>query len=102
MVDGDERIYGTQTTSQKMVSAPYIEFEYFPNGDPYNRFDDNWPPVYQIRVNATSMDDWGSHKLKLYFELEEYPGVSVSNGGTGSDANDEFWELDIQVEYCIV
>lgn len=78
-----------------MVAAPYLEFEYFPSGDPYDRFNSDWPPVYQIRVNATSMDDWGSHNLKLYFELDEYAGVAVSNGGTGSDANLEYWELNI-------
>lgn len=49
------------------------------------------------------MYNWGSHHMKLYFELEDYPGTpTYSNGGIGSDANEEFWELNIQIEYCLV
>ena len=72
--DGKKLTLGLQTTTQRLQAMKFLEFEYLPNGDP---FDENPPanptPVYQIRVNTTDMADEGPHELVLKFEFDDYP-----------------------------
>lgn len=93
-LDGRTLLLGLQTTKQRLQAKNFLEFEYLPNGDPY---DENPPanpiPVFQIRVNSTDMADEGPHQMVLHFEFDDYPD---------SDANDNEWYLDLQIEYCLV
>ena len=72
---------GPQNNDQKIQSATWLEFEYLPNGDPDVLVQRNYPaggapsppiPVYQIRINSTSMDDWGEHIMELEFWFDDY------------------------------
>ena len=72
-------VLGLQSTRQKFTGYEFIEFEYFPNGDPFAQFPDANPtPVYQIRLNSTEITDWGPHLLQLHVEFIDYPD-SVAN-----------------------
>lgn len=78
MTMDDGVLLGLQTTTNTFKSANWLEFEYFPDGDPTNRFI-TYPPVYQIRVNSTSMEDWGAHVFSLHFEYENYPMSAIKD-----------------------
>ena len=84
---------GTQLTNQNINAAQFMEFQYFPDGDPTAAVQPSSPPVYQIRFNSTSHADWGSHPMILHFELLDYPT---------STANLETWLINGQIEYCLV
>ena len=89
---GNLRHYVTTTTDQDGVvlfglsaqnyntfaAAEWLELEYFPDGDPTRPLV-TYPPVFQLRINSTSTDDWGAHLLKLHFEFEDYPLSNVRN-----------------------
>lgn len=85
-------LFGLSQNSNNFKAAKWLEFEYFPDGDPTNPHV-NYPPVYQLRVNSTSMDDWGEHLLKLHFEFENYPLSTIKT---------ESWLVNAQIEYCLV
>ena len=93
---------GPQTSDQKIQSAKWLEFEYLPNGDPDVLVQRNYPaggspspaiPVYQIRIDSTSMDDWGEHIIELSFEFDDYGSAP---------ANARRWLINAQIEYCLV
>lgn len=91
MDDGSVHL-GLQSASSNFRSAKWLEFEYFPDGDPTDPFN-NYPPVYQIRVNSTSKEDWGAHMFTLHFEYVNYPMSTIKS---------EAWLVNAQIEYCLV
>lgn len=87
-------VLGLQSTRQKFIGYEFIEFEYFPDGDPTAEFPDpDAKPVYQVRLNSTEISDHGPHLLQLHFELVDYPD---------SVANSAVWWVNAQIEYCLV
>ena len=89
---GGTELIGTQKDAQRFKMAPFLEFQYYATGDPAAVVQPSYPPVYQIRINSTSMEDWGTHEMKLHFAFENYPL---------STANSQTWTVVGQIEYCL-
>ena len=63
------------STFQPTSTYQFLEFLYFPDGDPRSL---DITPIYQINIKTENEDHYGLHQFQLYFEFADYPDSTAN------------------------